>query len=525
MDNPAQLVGQKMLVAFQGFDSPSPEILDSIRKYKPSGFTLFRSMNIDNIRQVRNLTEGLQDLARELSLPPFLICADQEGGQLMAVGDCTPLPGNMALGATRSVELAFKAGVVLGRELAALGINVDYAPCADVNNNPKNPVIGTRSFGDNPALVGEFAAAVIQGIQSQGVAATVKHFPGHGDTQTDSHLGLPILTHNMERLKAVELPPFAAAIQSGVKLVMTAHVGIQALDTDQALPATLSHRVITGLLRQELGFNGVAVSDAMDMHAIRQGELLRKDALLAAQAGVDLLLVTGDLKDHKRVYTSLFEAANSGLLTNETLDGSTVRIKELKDWIATHAVKPDLSVICCEEHMQVADEIAERSVTLVRDRENLLPVRLSPEKRIAVLVPKPQDLTPADTSSYIKPDLVEAIRAFHPQVDGYCIPFDPGELQRESIVLTLKGYDLIIAGTINACVTENQAELIRQLVNTKIPLIVIAMRLPYDLEVFPQVGTYLCTYSILEPAMRAAAKAIFGQITITGQLPVSLKNV
>lgn len=524
MQTISELVGQKLLLAFHGFEQLPPEIVSSIEKYKPAGFTLFRSLNIDSLQQVKQLTELLQAAAREHCFPPFLICADQEGGQLMAVGECTPLPGNMALGAAGSTVLARKAGVVLGSELAALGINVNYAPCADVNINPKNPVIGARSFGDDPVMVGALAAAVIDGIQSQGVAATSKHFPGHGDTQTDSHLGLPVVMHDVARLKAVELLPFAAAIKARVKMVMTAHIGLQALDGAPPPPATLSPHVISQLLRRDMGFTGVVVSDAMDMHAIRQGEVLREDVVRAAQAGVDLLLITSDPKDHARAYESLIHAVQSGLLKKDHLDESIARIMELKKWIASFATPPDLSVIRCPEHLRVADEIAERSITLVRDRASRIPIQLAPEKRIAVVIPEPQDLTPADTSSYIKPGLVEAIKPFHAQVDGFSIPFAPDDDERAAIIDSLKSYDLIIAGTINACASPNQAAFIQLLLNTGKPVIVIALRLPYDLEVFPQADTYLCTYSILEPAMRAAAKGLFGQIQATGKLPVAVKN-
>jgi beta-N-acetylhexosaminidase len=173
----------------------------------------------------------------------------------------------------------------------------------------------------------------------------------------------------------------------------------------------------------------------------------------------------------------------------------------------------------------VADEIAERAVTLVQDRKSLLPLQLSPEKRIAVIVPEPQDLTPADTSSYIKPDLAHAIRAFHPQVDDFTVSFAPDQEERSLLLSKLQPYDLIIAGTINACASPNQAALVHELIKTEIPMIVIGMRLPYDLKVFPEVGTYLCTYSILEPSLRAAAKALFGKIEITGKLPVKIKSI
>ena len=362
------MIGQKLLLAFHGKQQPSQEMIELIKNYKPAGFTLFRSMNIGNLEEVSQLTDKLQHLAKTAGLPPFLICTDQEGGQLMAVGDCTPLPGNMALGATRSTELAYKAGYVLGRELAALGINVNYAPSADVNINPHNPVIGTRSFSDDPSLVGELASAVIYGIQSQGVAATVKHFPGHGDTQTDSHIGMPVIPHDMDRLRRVELPPFANAIQAGVKMVMTAHLGVQAIDGEKPLPATLSKRIITGLLRQELGYSGVVVSDAMNMQAIRQGQLLGEDALQAVLAGVDLLLLADDPADYERVFVALSKAIQSGSLARVSVSESVERILNLKNLLAAHATQPDLRVIRCEQHLQIADEIAERSITLVRNR-------------------------------------------------------------------------------------------------------------------------------------------------------------
>jgi beta-N-acetylhexosaminidase len=289
-------IGQKILLAFAG-QAPTPEIIAALKSYRPGGLTLFRSLNIENPAQVRRLTDDLQRIALDLDLPPLLIGVDQEGGQLMAIGEgTTPLPGNMALGATGSADLARKAGAVLGRELAAMGVNVNYAPSCDVNINPDNPVIGIRSFGENPAEVARLASAMTEGIQSAGVAATAKHFPGHGDTGGDSHHGLPSVPHDLQRLQQVEFPPFRAAIQAGVKLVMTAHLALPALDGPDAPPATLSRRILHELLREELGFTGVTVTDAMDMKAIRQGDGLGEAAVQAAAAGADLLLITSNPK-------------------------------------------------------------------------------------------------------------------------------------------------------------------------------------------------------------------------------------
>ncbi len=518
-------VGQKLLIALHSKGKPSAEGIAAIKKYRPGGFSLFRGLNVDTPEQVRELTESLQRLAADLELPPFLIAADQEGGQLMAVGNGTPLPGNMALGAARSSELARKAGEVTARELAALGINVNYAPCADVNLNPLNPVIGTRSFGEDPALVGELAAAFIRGTQSLGVAATAKHFPGHGDTTSDSHHGLPVLPHDIERLKKVELPPFRAAVQADVRMVMTAHLAIPAVDGPNAPPATLSPKVINGLLRRELGFDGVVVSDALDMRAIQQGDALREEVLRAASAGVDLLLLTGDPLDHARAHEALSQAVAAGRIPAAELDASLARIARLKVWLAAAPPAPDLSVLGCAEHLRVADEIAARAVTRVRDRSGLLPIQLSDHQRVLVVVPVPQDLTPADTSSYVQPLLAASLREFHAPVDEIKIPINPTHPDISALIQQARDYDLIVVGTINAFTHEGQAELVRSLLQTDKPLIVVSMRLPYDLMAFPQAPTFICAYSILEPCMRAAAGALFGQIEMTGRLPVSIPGI
>jgi beta-N-acetylhexosaminidase len=518
-------IGQKLLFAFHGKEELSAEIIQAFKSYHPSGISYFRSLNMESAAQIKALSASLQDLARELGLPPLLIATDQEGGQLMAFGDGTPLPGNMALGATRSPELAGKAGEVLGRELAALGINVNYAPCADVNINPQNPVVGVRSFGEDPTLVGELAVAMIEGIQSQGVAATVKHFPGHGDTASDSHHGLGTVPHSRERLDAVELPPFRAALRANAKLVMTAHLGIPSIDGDNPPPATLSSNIINGLLRRDLGFDGVVITDAMDMHAIRQGELLREDSLQAAQAGADLLLMTSDPQDQMRAYEALLHGTHNGQLALDELQASVGRITRLKTWLAEHKTSPDLSVIQCAEHMHVANEIAEKSITLVRDEQNYLPIKLETGKRIAVVIPMPQDLTPADTSSYIQPSLAEHIRTHHAQTDEFKIALAPSTQETESLLEKVRNYDLIVVGTINAFAEEKQAELVRQLLKLDKPVIIVAMRLPYDLAAFPQASTYICTYSILEPSMRAAANALFGFGEMTGRLPVSIPGL
>jgi beta-N-acetylhexosaminidase len=373
-------------------------------------------------------------------------------------------------------------------------------------------------------VVAELASAMIEGIQSQGVAATAKHFPGHGDTAGDSHHGLPAVPHTLERLQAVEFPPFQAAIAADAKLMMTAHLALPALDGPDAPPATLSRRILQGLLREELGFNGVIVTDAMDMGAIRQGEALGEDAVRAAAAGADLLLLTSNPADQRLVYASLLEAVQLGQLDLGAITTSVERILSLKRWLDNQP-QPDLSVVGCADHQAVADEIAERSITLVRDDAGLLPLRLNPEQRMAAILPKPVDLTPADTSSYVTPQLGVALRQYHPHMDEFKLSYAPETDEIAALLERLREYDMLILGTLNAYASPNQAEFVRQALKLDIPSVVVALRLPYDLTVFPEAETYVCTYSILEPSMRALTKALFGKIEFEGKLPVSIPGL
>ena len=519
----AQAVGQKMMLAFAGH-TPSPEILATLARQHVGGLTLFRALNIGDPAQVRALTAALQAAAAAAGQPPLLIAADQEGGTLVALAGTTPFPGNMALGASRSPELARRLGWALGRELAALGVNVNYAPVCDVNCNPANPVVGPRSFGDSPGLVAELGAALIGGLQAAGVAATAKHFPGHGDTANDSHHGTPVLRHDMERLRRVELPPFAAAVEAGVRLIMTAHVALPALTGSRTLPATLSPLLLRGLLRDGLGFDGVIISDALDMHAIRQGPGLALDALAATCAGVDLLLMGANATDHTVVYEALVQAVERELLGGHALHTSARRILALKAWVGQHE-QPPLETVGCAEHLALAAEIATQAVTLVRDTAQQLPLRLPSTARVAAILPRPEDLTPADTSSYEVPQLAAALRPYHPTVDEFTIPLDPDSATIAALRDQVRDYDLIIVGTINATMYPGQAALMQALQAAGQPLIAVALRLPYDLAAYPAVPTYLCTYSVQPPSLAALAAALWGAAPISGRLPVAIPDL
>ncbi|NOK58520.1 MAG: glycoside hydrolase family 3 protein [Chloroflexi bacterium AL-W] len=519
-----QSVGQKLMASFIGTEPPQG-FLARCQRQSIGGVTLFRALNTTSPAQVRQLTATLQQAMADADQPPLLIAVDQEGGQLMAIdGGTTLFPGNMAIGATNSVDLAHRTGYALGRELASMGVNVNYAPICDVNSNPLNPAIGTRSFGEDTVQVMRLSAAMILGMQSAGIAATAKHFPGHGDTANDTHYGIAIVQHDEAHIRQVELPPFAAAIEAGVQLMMTAHVAFPAFEDGHILPATLSPNLLRGLLREELGFQGVIISDALEMAAIMQGSGLVIDGLSAAAASVDLLLLNAEEATQQILYDGLLQATQRRLLTPSEISASAQRILALKDWLA-NMPQPALDVIGSSEHRTLARETAERSITLVRDDANLLPLRAGPDTRLAVVVPRPTDLTLADTSSYVDCSLAEHLRDYHPIVDEFVVASNPAEDDLADVLQSLAGYDMIIIGTINATVQSGQATLVKRLLAGSIPTIVVALRMPYDLMVFPDAPTYVCTYSILPPSLKALAAVLYGQIPFQGRLPVSIPEL
>ncbi|HXF68842.1 MAG TPA: glycoside hydrolase family 3 N-terminal domain-containing protein [Thermoflexus sp.] len=520
-------IAQKFMISFVG-TKPSRAVLKAVQGRLVAGVTLFRETNIRDPGQVRELTEALQRAARTANEPPLLIAVDQEGGQLMAVDEgATPFPGNMALGATGSIELAYRAGEAIGRELAAMGINVNYAPVCDVNTNPQNPVIGIRSFGEDPQQVADMAAAFIRGIQSTGVIATAKHFPGHGDTREDSHFTLPVLEHDLERLERVEFLPFRAAIAAGVQMIMTAHLAIPALTGRRDIPATLSPEALRGVLRDRLGFHGVVITDALTMKAIRATTTtvtLGMDAVAAARAGADLLLFGPEPFDHEEVFQALLRAAQRALLDEEDVTRSAERVLRLRR-SQMGQVRPDLSVVGCAAHRALAEEIAQKSITLVRNAQGDLPLRLDPEEAIAVIMPRPVDLTPADTSSYVRPSLAAALRRYHPRVDEFMISIRPDAAEIAALQEAIRGHRTVVLGTINAFQHPGQGALARSLLEAGKRLIWVALRLPYDLQALPEAPTFLCTYSILAPSMEALAAVLMGHHPPQGRLPVSIPGL
>ena len=489
-----------------------------------AGVTLFRPHNVSSAAQLRALTDALQQ-ATPAELRPLLVATDQEGGQLIACGDfTTQFAGAMALGATDDEALAEEVARATGRELRALGVNVNYAPVCDLATNPQNPGLGIRSFGDDPAAVGRLVAATVRGLQSAGVAATLKHFPGKGDAGVDTHYRLAVVRRGRDDFMTRELVPFRAGLEAGARVVMSGHFALPALTGDESLPCTLSAAAMTDLLRGVLGFDGVATTDALDMKALAQGEAQAIDAVCAVRAGNDLLLGTVDPSMRHRLAAAVGQALVRGLIDDAAVEHSRRRVAALRRWLAT-VDAPGQDIVGCAEHRALARQLAERSITLVRDEAGMLPLRPAEEQRVLVVEPRPADLTPADTSSTVTVGLAEAIRRRHRRTEGIEIDIAPRPAEIAAVRERARGCDLLVLGTISANLQPGQAEVANALLEAGPPTVSVALRTPWDLLAYPRAVTHVCSFGILQPTIDALVAALWGEAPFGGRLPVELAGL
>jgi beta-N-acetylhexosaminidase len=509
-----QKVGQVFMLGFEGttLTTTNRALIQGLHL---GGVTLF-ARNIVNGAQLARLNADLQTIADPL---PLFISVDQEGGLVIRVTEgATILPGNMALGATGDPDLARRVAEASASELLAMGINMNLAPVVDVNTNPLNPVIGVRSFGSEVGLVSEFGVQTIQGLQSNRVSAVGKHFPGHGDTDVDSHRDLPVVAHSMDRLQSVELLPFKAAMQAGVDGIMTAHVYLPSIEPQADLPATLSKSVLSGLLRTQLGYQGLILTDALDMDAIKKERSAAEAAVVAFEAGADMLLIAGIKADDRMRLgdgpPALLAAVTSGRVSEERLNASVLRILEAKarrgvlPGAAIAPATPDVSVLNSPDHRALALDVARRAVTLQRDAQHLLPV--SAADRVLVVTPE------VPTRSLVQDDqlssnLTDAVRTFAPSAASASSSTTATNAARNADVIVLATYDLVL--------DPDQQALVRTLAATGKPVIGVGLRGPYDAAAAPEVGTFLTVYGDRPIHLQAAAEALFGKLTPSAKAP------
>jgi beta-N-acetylhexosaminidase len=512
------------MLAFDGLTVPD-EVARRLRDAPAAGVTLFRFSNVDSPAQVRALVGELQRAAARSR--PLLVAADQEGGQLNGLGDgLTPFAGNMALGAAGDPALTESVARAVGRELRAMGVTIDYAPVCDLATNPRNPAVGIRSFGDEPARVAEHVAAFVRGLQSAGVAAGLKHFPGLGRVVDDTHHRLAVLEASRSDLDAHELVPFRAGVEAGARVVMSAHVAVPQLTGDPGLPSTLSRAVMTDLLRGSLGFDGVSITDALNMEAIPQGSGQVEAVLAALEAGVDLLLTAPGDAARDRIERGIADGAAAGILDGEQLRRSAVRVRALADWLASFD-DPSIDVVGSPAHRALAEELAARSITLVRDDDRRIPLRLAADARIAAIMPTPTDQTPADTSSTVPAGLARALRRRHAAVDEFVVAHAPTDDEIASVRAAAAAHDVVVVGTTAALLEPRQAALVDALLASEAGtrVVTVALRTPFDLAAYPASRTHLSTFGILGPTLDALADVLFGQAPATGRLPAGVPGL
>ncbi|MEZ7003498.1 glycoside hydrolase family 3 protein [Streptomyces sp. AD55] len=534
---PEEKVGQLFVMRVYGHSATDPDQADVdanlreigvrsaaelLARYRVGGIIYFTwAHNTRDPHQIAELSNGIQRAS--LSLPrglPVLVSTDQEHGIVARVGaPATLLPGAMAVGAGGSRADAREAGRIAGAELRALGIRQDYAPVADVNVNPANPVIGVRSFGSEPGPVAELVAAEVTGYQRSGVAACAKHFPGHGDTATDSHTGLPVITHSRAEWEALDAPPFRAAIEAGIDSLMTAHLMVPALDPSGD-PATLSRPIVTGILREELGYDGVVVTDSLAMEGVRTKYGDERVPVLALKAGVDQLLNPPDLD---LAWNAVLAAVRDGELTESRLDESVLRVLRLKARLGlfedAYTTRKDVDrTVGTRGHLAAADRIAERTTTLLVNEDGLLP--LSRRRTPRLLVAGADPASPSGTTGPPTAVLARALTELGFTATALSTGTAPSAALTERAVAAAGEADAVVVLTYNVTAGSAQQTLVRRLLATGTPVVAVAVRDPYDAAHLDGVPAVLATYSWTDVEVRAAARVLAGRTGPRGRLPV-----
>lgn len=511
------------------------------------GIILFRGSVYESVM----LVNRMQELARY----PLLISADLEAGAGMRFEDTVNFPWNMAVGATGNPEYARRQGQITAREARALGIQQVFAPVVDVNNNAANPVINVRSYGEDPAEVARYAAAFTQGAQQGGVIATAKHFPGHGDTAVDSHRGLPEINVDRNRLNSVELVPFRASVEAGIGSIMVGHIGLPQLDptvvqplpkevkgkpieTSEAseiqaqgtMPATMSP-VMGSLLRNDLQFKGMIVTDALSMSGLTIYFTQEEIAVRALEAGADMLLKPADADAALR---GVRAAVQSGRLSEKRIEQSAQKILAakydvgLKDNRITPVEQID-HIVGSRDVSELASEIAEHTITLVRDEDNLLPLKPRPEARIFNLA-----ITNGDDRMYVANSFASSMASAGFKLETQVLDDRSSDAEISTAIEHARAADVVIVSLYGRVrsgearsvgVPESGRKALTTLIDRRTPVISISFGNPYLLQSFPNLRTYIVAYGDMPSLQQAAARAVRGEIDITGRLPISLPGL
>ncbi len=528
-----QKLGQLIVVGYFGefINVESPEyrrLMDLVERGHVGGVIVTaRRGPLGVERSQAYPTAALANQLQRRARVPLLIAGDFERGTSQRILEGTSFPHAMALAAGGDPQAAYEMGRTTALEARALGVHWVFAPVADVNVNPDNPIINVRAFSENPMQVAQFVAAFVRGCQQGGALATAKHFPGHGDVAVDSHLDLAVVEADRQRLDAVELVPFRAAIEAGVGSVMTGHLAVPALDPDRRTPATLSRPILTDLLRREMNYDGLIATDAMDMAGVASQWPPGEAAVRAVLAGVDILL----LADPESVLQALAEAVQSGRIPRERVDSSVTRIMRAKAQLGLNKNKlTDLeklnAVFSRPEYRQAAERIAERGVTLVRDDGHLVPLASTKPLRLLLLAvsadPDPYPGEILERELRWRTDQLQVLRCDTRFVNAATLRLpEPVSYDVALIALFVRVMDR--KGSLG--LPSEQAELVSRLLAAGKPAVVALLGNPYLAQAFSSAPTLLLAFSHVDVAERALARALFGQSAIAGKLPVSIPGI
>ncbi len=512
-----QKVGQLFIPGFRVNDPADQELITQlIAKYHVGGVLLFHTDLLPGKRHTSaEQAQLIQKLQQQSELPLF-IAQDLEWGLLQRLRSAVRFPYNMTLGAIANKQLIYELGKEIGRQCKLMGVHINFAPVVDVNNNPSNPVINDRSFGQDKHEVAERAILFAQGLQDAGVIGCAKHFPGHGDTDVDSHLDLPVINHTRDRFNELELYPFRQMIAAGIPMIMMAHLHIPALDDTPNLPASLSKKVVTDLLQDELGFTGLIVTDGLRMHGVEKHFDSATSAIMAVQAGNDLLI---DSRDPIAAIEAVVSAVHDGTITIERLDKSVLKILRAKQSVGLEAyrqsVLPTLEQFHTDYAYQLKGQLYQEAITLVRDDGDLLPLSVAPTCA-AVFV--------EDEKSFLHK------RADNSLITTFSLQPDAQEQEMENVLTRLQSYSTVLVGVFgmnkythkNFGVSPATVALCNQLQEQGKNVIVTLFGSPYAVNLFDEVGTVLVAYEDDVDAQFGAARVLAGVMQASGTLPISV---
>lgn len=515
-DNLDFAVGQRLATGFPGI-AMSEEFVDAVKRKKIANVILF-AHNIKDKEQLSGLCADIQDLVRSETGHDALISIDQEGGAVTRLSlDACNVPGAMAIAATGDPENARIAGRITAEELAALGVNFNLAPVLDVNANPRNPVIGVRSYGDEADRVATFGIAMMEGLKEGGVLCAAKHFPGHGDTAVDSHLNLPTVDKSFDELMATDFAPFVAAIRAGVPAVMSSHILFPALEKER-VPATMSRAIMTGLLKDRFGFGGLVVSDCMEMAAIREFYGTVEGTVAAVGAGVDLVFISHSPKLAADAAEAIKMAILDGRLHRGEAEASAAKLLAAKAALSRRS-RPPLDTVGSPEHRSIVRALLAKSITAVTPPPaghfalGASPFFVGPRASRAT-----NASNAADPSFSFPAEMASRLGGAH-----LVCPDDPTREDIEAAIVAARGATSVVVGTYNGHLHRGQLDLVRALAAGSVPIAVVALRNPYDLAELPREVVSYAAYEYTASCFEAVAAVLSGTAKAPGRLPVKLR--